>query len=102
LRGHTVWLDELQLKAGEPSVEAIEEGLRDSDVVAFVITPENVRGPNLFFELGATLGMGKLAVPIVSREVETSQLPYPLRVRQFLPRESPEETATKLLTQTAA
>jgi hypothetical protein len=46
--------------------------------------------------------MGKRAVPIVSKEVKAAELPYPLRVRRFLPRESPEETATKLLAETAA
>ena len=101
-RGAQVWLDELQIRAGKRLEDEIEQGLRDSDVVAFVITPDNVRGPNLLFELGAALGMGKRAVPIVSKDVETSELPYPLRVRQFLARESPEETATKLLAQTAA
>jgi hypothetical protein len=101
-QGVQVWLDELQIPAGKRVEEALEEGLRDSDVVAFVITPDNVRGPTLFFELGAAVAMGKRAVPIVSQDVETSDLPYPLRVRRFLARESPEETARKLLAETAA
>jgi|SRR5882724_6293172 len=101
-QGVQVWLDDLQIQPGERLEDAIEEGLRNSDVVAFVITSDNVRGPNLLFELGAAIGMGKRAVPIVSKDVETSDLPYPLRVRQFLLRESPEETAKKLVKETAA
>jgi hypothetical protein len=96
-QGVQVWLDELQIPAGERLEKAMEQGFRGSDVIAFVITPDNVRSPNLLFELGAALGMGKRAVPILSKDVDTSELPYPLRVRRFLARESPEETAKKLV-----
>ena len=101
-QGVEVWLDELQLRAGERLEQAMERGFRDSDVIAFVITLDNVRGPNLLFELGAAVGIGKRAVPILSQDVPTSELPYPLRVRRSLSRESPEETARKLLAETAA
>jgi len=101
-QGADVWLDELQLQPGERVEREMERGFRDSDVIAFVITADNVRGPNFFFELGAAIGLGKRAVPILSQDVPNSEVPYPLRVRRFLPRESPEETAKKLLAETAA
>ena len=101
-QGVEVWLDELQLQAGDPLEQAMERGFRNSDVIAFVITADNVHGPNLLFELGAAVGLGKRTVPILSQDVPTNELPYPLRVRRFLPRESPEETARKLLAETAA
>lgn len=101
-QGVEVWLDELQLQAGERLEQEMEQGFRESDVIAFVITADNVRGPNLLFELGAAVGLGKRAVPILSQDVPANELPYPLRVRRFLPRESPEETARKLLRETAA
>jgi len=100
--GVQVWLDELQVPAGERLEKATEQGLRGSDVVAFVITADNVRGPNLLFELGAAVAMGKRAVPIVSKNLSPSELPYPLRVRRVLLRESPEETARQLLAEMAA
>jgi hypothetical protein len=100
--GAQVWLDELQVPAGDRLAEALEKGFRDSDVVAFVVTPDNVRSPTLLFELGAALGAGKRAVPIVPKDLATSELPYPLRVRRLLLRESPKETAKKLLAETAA
>lgn len=99
--GVQVWLDELQVPAGKRPEEAIEQGLRGSDVVAFVITSENVRGPNLLFDLGAAVVLGNRAVPIVSKDMKTSELSYPLRVRRFILRESPEETARQLLAETA-
>jgi hypothetical protein len=100
--GAQVWLDEFEVPVGERLEEATEQGLRNSDLVAFVITPDNVRDPNLLFEFGATVAMGKRAVPIVAKELKASELPYPFRVRRSLLRESPEETARQLLAETAA
>lgn len=101
-RGVAVWLDEWQVRPGEPVEEALEEGLRTSDTIAFVLTPESIHRPDLFFDLGVAIAMRKRAVPIVPADLETSRLPYPLRVRQPLPKESPEETAERLLAETAA
>jgi len=101
-QGVTVWLDEWQVHVGEPIQNVLERALRTSDIIAFILTRENIHRPDLFFELGAAVGMGKRAVPIVPRDLETSQLPYPLRVRRSLPQGSPEETARKLLAETAA
>jgi hypothetical protein len=101
-QGVGVWLDPWQVPVAERTRAALERGFRASDIIAFVITPENVAVPNLFFELGAALAGGKLAVPILPEDLEPSRLPYPLRVRKSLPRESPERTATRLLAETAA
>jgi hypothetical protein len=100
--GALVWLDEWEVPVGKRVEEATEQGLRNSDLVAFVITADNVRAPNLLFEFGATVAMGKPAVPIVPKDMNTSELPYPFRVRRMLLRESPEETARRLLAETAA
>src|SRR5438046_1206330 len=39
-QGVQVWLDEMQVPAGKRLEQAIEQGFRDSDVVAFVITAD--------------------------------------------------------------
>ncbi|HQU44330.1 MAG TPA: toll/interleukin-1 receptor domain-containing protein [Pirellulales bacterium] len=99
-QGSEVWLDEWQLSPGEPIQERLEKGLRESDIVAFIVTPENVHRGNFLFELGAAIGMGKRAVPIVAEDMRTSDLPFPLRARFALLKESPHETAKKLLAET--
>jgi TIR domain len=100
--GANVWLDQLEVPLGQPVEDELEEGFRASDVIAFVITPENARSPNLFFELGAMIAGGKRGVAIVSKDMDASEIPYPLRIRRYLLRESPKETAHKLLSETAA
>ena len=51
---------------------------------------------NLFFELGAAIGMGKRVVPIVPKGVDPSVLPLDIRLRRYLIRDTPEETAEEL------
>lgn len=99
-RGSDVWLDEWRLRPGEPIQNEMEKGLRESDIVAFVITPQNVHRGNFLFELGAAIGMGKRAVPILAKGMPPSDLPFPLRDRFALRKESPDETARKLLAET--
>ena len=101
-QGVRVWLDDMEIQLGQPVEKELERGLRGSDIIAFVLTSENLRSPNMLFELGAALGMRKPAVAIVPNDLEASQLPYPLRVRRFLRRQSPEETAKTFLAETAA
>lgn len=98
--GFSVWLDEWSVRAGESLPESIENGLRSSDIIASLITSQSVKRPSLFFELGAAVSMGKSVVAIVSKDVEYSQLPQPLRTRKFLRQASPEATANELLSET--
>jgi TIR domain len=101
-QGAKVWLDELEIPAGESLRDAIEKGLRSSDVIVYIVTPESIKRPNLFFEIGAAVGMGKRVVAVLPRSFEPSQLPQPLRTRRFLLQESPEKTAKELLAKTTA
>ena len=57
--------------------DALEAGLRDS-------------------ELGAAISMGKRVVPIVPRDLDPRALPFDVRLRRYLIRETPEQTAEEL------
>ena len=100
--GVDVWFDDFEVKPGESLREALEAGLRGSDVIVSLITPGSVKRANLFFEIGAAVGMGKRVVAIVPEEVDSSILPRPLRIRRFIPQRSPEETAEELLSDAPA
>jgi len=52
--------------------------------------------PNLFFELGAAIGMGKKVVAIVPKDLDPSALPLEVRLRRYLIRHTPEQTAEEL------
>jgi predicted nucleotide-binding protein len=95
-RGVPVWLDQFQVAAGESVRDALETGLRESDVFVALIDPMPSLKPNFLFELGAAIGMGKRVVPIVPRELDISKLPLELRSRRYLMKDSPEDTAEEL------
>jgi hypothetical protein len=100
-RGVEVWLDQDKVQIGESLRDAIEKGLRESDLVVALINHESVKRPALFFELGAALGMGKRIVGVVPKEFDASELPQSLRLRRYLVKESPETTADMLVSEAA-
>jgi hypothetical protein len=97
-RGISVWFDEFDVRPGESLRDALESGLRDSDVLVALLDAEAPAKPNLFFELGAAIGMGKRVVPIVPKGIDPSALPLDLRLRRYLVRDTPEQTAEELST----
>jgi ABC-type branched-subunit amino acid transport system substrate-binding protein len=98
-RGVKVWLDSNAIHAGHSLTEAIEKGLRESNVIALLVTPDTITRPNLFFEIGAALGMGKPLIPVVSKDLDPSALPASLRNRRYLLKRSPEVTAQEFVSQ---
>ena len=95
-RGEKVWFDQFEISAGESLRDALEKGLRASDVFVTLVEPDSLKKPNLFFELGAAIGMRKKVVAIVPKDIDPSQLPIELRLRRYLVRNSPEGTAEEL------
>ena len=70
--------------------------MRGSDVLVALLDPESPAKPNLFFELGAAIGMGKRVVSIVPKGMNPNNLPLDVRLRRYLVRDSPEQTAEEL------
>jgi hypothetical protein len=102
-QGVDAWVDRVNLQPGD-SWEAeleFERALRDSDVFVALVGPESLDRPNLNFELGAALGMGKRVVSVVPHDFDEARLPQPLRRHQSLFKDSPEQTAQRLLTAAA-
>jgi len=98
-QGVAVWFSERQVPPGRPFQAEVEKALRESDFIATLITPDSAESPNLFFELGAAVGMGKVIVPIVPKDMDLATLPPPLRTRQVLVRSTPKETAKLFVAQ---
>ncbi len=67
-RGVTVWFDEFDVQLGESLRDALEAGLRNSDVLVTLLDADSSSKPNLFFELGAAIGMGKRVVAMVPKD----------------------------------
>jgi hypothetical protein len=95
-RGVSVWFDEFDVRPGESMPDALESGLRSSDVIVAVLDSEGPATPNLFFELGASISMGKEFVSIVPKGLDPSNLPFEVRLRRYLIGDNPEHTAEEL------
>lgn len=99
-RGLKVWFDSNAIHSGQSLSEAVEKGLRESSVIVLLVTSDALKRPNLFFEIGAAMGMGKPLVPVVSRDVDPSALPASLRGRKYLLKSTPDLTAQEFVAQT--
>jgi hypothetical protein len=95
-RGVTVWIDDIDVRPGESLREALESGMRRSDVLVSLVDPDYPAKPNLFFEIGAAIGMGKKVVSIVPKGLDPNNLPLDVRLRRYLIQDSPEQTAEEL------
>jgi predicted nucleotide-binding protein len=95
-RGVSVWFDEFEVRPGELLPDALESAMRNSDVLVALLDPDDPSKPAVFFELGAAIGMGKRFIPIVPKNLDPARLPLDLRLRRYLLRNSPEETAEEL------
>ena len=91
-----VWLDEWQIKPGDLWQEKIEDGLRSSDAIVLVLSRMNAQSPDVAFEFGAAIGMGKRLIPIVSSDLEGSEIPPAFRNRRYLIRGAPDEAAREV------
>lgn len=92
----SVWFDEWEVEPGDSLPASMEKGLRESDAIVAVLSPEYFRRPYVFFELGAALGMRKRLIPIVPPKTEAQMIPFDLRSRRYLVRGKPAETAEQV------
>ena len=75
-QGLSLWFDQWDIKPGEKISEAIDQALRDSESVVFLLHPESVDSPNLFFELGAAVAMRKKIIPIILQTLNGQKYPF--------------------------
>ena len=93
----SVWLDEWQISVGESLREAIESGLRSNDAIVVVLSEASAQRPAIFFELGVALGMGKRLIPVVPQSLETSALPFDIRLlRRYVTKGPPDVVAREV------
>lgn len=94
-RGQKAWFGENDVAPGDSLVEAVESGLRSSDVIVIILNRETAQNPNVMFEVGAALGMNKRLIPILLGEEgdRFEWVPLLLRRYRYLTPSSPQEAA---------
>lgn len=94
--GFDVWLDEEAPSMAESLFEEFQTALRSSEFFIFVVGSKDILTPNMAFELGVALGTGKPVIGIVPKDLADEDLPSPIKVREHLIMESPQETAREV------
>jgi hypothetical protein len=75
-RGASVWVDQLDIVAGERWDEAVERALQSCPALVLVLSPEAVGSQNLMDEVSYALEKHKRILPVLYRECE---IPFRLR-----------------------
>jgi hypothetical protein len=88
--GVHAWFDQTEIAPGDRVTAKLEEALRESQVMAVIVTPDYLTNPSSAFELGAAVGGNKKIIPIVPQEVEATSMPSLLRGRRLLQESSPQ------------
>jgi len=91
-----VWYDEVEIKPGDLWRDQIEEGLRESTYVVFVITPETARSNWMAVELGAALALQKPVIPVVAEDTPPEDIPGPIKLRKYLLKGDPRGVAEEI------
>jgi ABC-type branched-subunit amino acid transport system substrate-binding protein len=86
--GIRAWFDE-EVSPGDKWLDKIEQALRESRAVVFLLTPESLSSPSASFEIGAALGANKKIIPINRGNVESRLLPAAWRRFASLNESSP-------------
>jgi formylglycine-generating enzyme required for sulfatase activity len=73
--GHSPWLDVLDIPAGAPWDDSIHVGLKASEIVIGILTPESLTSQNVLDEWGYALTNGKRLFLLWLRDVEEADIP---------------------------
>ena len=68
--GINVWVDHSNLKAGTDWRISVDEGIKNSIVLALVMSPESLESQYVTYEWSFALGLGKPIVPLLYRETK--------------------------------
>lgn len=82
--GRKVWLDRHDIRAASNWQKALDSGVAAADSFVFVISPDSVASPFCQNELEVARGMGKLVIPVRSREMDDGLLPPALTTTQYV------------------
>ena len=79
--GASVWLDKMDIIAGERWDSAVEHALTNAPVMLVILSATSVNSTNVMDEVSFALETGKTVIPIISQECA---VPFRLRRLQYV------------------
>lgn len=99
--GHDVWRDLSDIQGGASWLASIDQGLKDCDVVALILSPDSVASRYIQDEVTRARSLNKLVIPLLCRKVD--DLPFHLSTLQQIDfRENYSQAIEKLLKELTA
>ncbi len=89
--GVETWLDKRDLQPGEDWELQLEDQLRRARAVVVLLTPESLKSPWTFFEVGAAVADGKAIIPVLLKGVEPEEVPPLLKNYEWVRGSTPSE-----------
>src|SRR5689334_2591696 len=74
--GASVWLDQLDIKAGQHWDRAVENALSRCPALLVILSPSSVDSPNVMDEVGFAIDEKKPVIPVLHKDCK-----IPLRLR---------------------
>jgi hypothetical protein len=102
LAGFAPFLDRHDIAAGENWEARLGGLIVQSDTVVFVVSPEAVKSERCVWEVDRTIDVSKRLLPVIFKPVPESDIPEKLRRLQFIPFDSGQGFARRLLELAAA
>jgi hypothetical protein len=90
------WFDVHDLLPGDRWQDRLEDALRESRTLVFILGPESAESPWMFFELGAALADRKRIIPVLSGKLPPNRIPQVLRRFRFLEEPSATEAGKRV------
>jgi hypothetical protein len=81
----------------EASLQAAEQGLRQSNLIVSLVEPEGPESPNFYFEYGVATFGDKEFIAVAPKEIAPERFPASLRDGGYLVKETPAKTAAALV-----
>jgi hypothetical protein len=94
--GLTAWFDIAEILPGERWQEQIQKALRESTTLIVILSPNSIKSPWTFFELGAAVADEKRIIPVLTQDMDIRDVPFLLTRFQFLRESSPEEAGSRV------
>jgi nucleoside 2-deoxyribosyltransferase len=85
-----------EIARSDKVADKISRMLRESDVVIALLSPDSVANPNVIFEIGIAVGLGKKVIPVAKRGADISLIPFNIRDRKVVMSTGPKSTARRI------
>lgn len=85
-----------EYRQGKKFVETTRSNIRKADIVLSLLPEDEANSPNVLFEMGMAIALGKIVLPVASGSVMKRNFPGSVSESVFILKRNPNQIAAKL------